>query len=598
MEGSKNIGNQSVSPQSEGASVSFPSSPEGQSRGKKVSASSATRYLPREWLFGDSPISSPYRYRTAALPKEKPTRIAKSQLSQDVKIHLEQLKRTLNIKKNHLAILSGNHYLYNWLIFQARQIEQDFESGQPARMEKARNLAACIDETCSTRGFNWRNLTLSPNYQALGSKKERDKANRLFPEDIEEKEFQTAKTHVFLPPWMDTMVGNYPMAQIYDAYWEIRQRLGDRSLKTRFYKEDFAALFSPIVEWLKEFEAQTTGHSDLHPDHIEAFKYLLDECDRYPNSVKDKPKWTWRELLAIDKPEDCEASPDILDIAQKEERIAALREQINPEESESGSDTSELNVSIKRSHLQGKFAPDPELMEQSSSLITSGIDVEEMETEASLTSSQTPFFEGRPVSHQTHMGWQRTREKLLPLNPDLKLQCSEIDLKRYFSGTAERMEYKGKLDLDTYEFMALPMNCVKELLKKYDKRSSAKAEWIAPRAETLNQVFEVIDKRLDELMQMTGKKLTAMQKSGEARMFGNEIYSQFCSSIDKIKLQYNSYHAMVKAFCQAVGTPREAECRQMMEQSMTGPEGWVLQALMSDREWQDLLDSGDYSENS
>lgn len=138
--------------------------------------------------------------------------------------------------------------------------------------------------------------------------------------------------------------------------------------------------------------------------------------------------------------------------------------------------------------------------------------------------------------------------------------------------------------------------CVKELLSDYDDYLASDGlvkdtpqSWIKPRLRTLRKVFEIIDARFDELMQVTGKKLTAMEKSGDAPSNGSEIYHDYCLTIDKIREQYILYNETVKAFAQAIGTEEEGDSRKQLEQSMTHPEGWILQTLMSDSEWQQRL---------
>ena len=175
-------------------------------------------------------------------------------------------------------------------------------------------------------------MTLGLNYLDLDTKKEEAKAEKLFKDDAEEKAFQLSDTHVFLPPWADTMLGKYPMAQIYDAYWEIRQRLGHKDLAAPFNKEEFAGLFPPVIKWLQEFEVLANAHPDITPEHIEAFKYLLDECDSFPNSVEGKPAWTWQNLIAIKNPETCKVSEKIQAAASRDARLVEIDTLINVEE--------------------------------------------------------------------------------------------------------------------------------------------------------------------------------------------------------------------------------------------------------------------------
>ena len=139
MDGSPPLSPKQFSSDSSSSDLNQPSSSEGLSGNKKVVPRRATSYMPRGWLFGDKPISSPYRYRKAALPPLGEVKASERHLTNDATRHLNQLKTTLKIKKNHSAILSGSHYLYNWLILQARQIEEDLLSKSPQKMEKAQN---------------------------------------------------------------------------------------------------------------------------------------------------------------------------------------------------------------------------------------------------------------------------------------------------------------------------------------------------------------------------------------------------------------------------------------------------------------------------
>ena len=601
MEGPHSIGQQPVSPYSGDSGTTEPASPEGRSGDKKVASREATRYLPRKWLFGDNPISSPYRYRRAALPSPGETGGLEDKLAEDTYVHLDLLKSTLKNKKNHSVILSGQHYLYNWLIIQARQIEKGL-SGNRFQRAEARHHAACIDRACGVSGFNWRNLTLGLNYQKLKTIKEKQEAASLFKDDDEEKTFQLSESHVFLPPWTDTMVGNYPMAQIYDAYWEIRQRLGSEESGVLLHKEDFAALFPSVVEWLKDFERLACEHPDISQDHIEAFKYLLDQCDRYPNAVKGNPGWTWRDLIAIEKPASCSASEDVIAAVEEDERIVEIAEQINSQEPGS------LTISIPRTGLQGKFQPgqepsvSPGMKRKQSTQLTPEPEkikrprMSSPPPESSSALSQERSFESQLPSGKARQQWRTERDELLFLNPGLKFQHSGTGFKRWFPEAHEELEFKSKLDLDTYEFVALPSMCVEELLNNYDDYlacddlvKETPSQWIKPRLTAMGRIFEVIDSRLNELKQMTGKKLTAMQKSGFPLQYGPQIYQDYCKTIDAIRERYILYNETVKAFAQAVGTDAEGEARKELEQAMSQPEGWVLQALMSDSEWQKLL---------
>ena len=137
---------------------------------------------------------------------------------------------------------------------------------------------------------------------------------------------------------------------------------------------------------------------------------------------------------------------------------------------------------------------------------------------------------------------------MLFLNPGLKFFHTGTGFQKWFPDTLDELEYnpesegapqvekknKGKLDLDTYDFVALPMLCVKELLADYDDYLASDDLskdlphlWIRPRLKTMRKVFEVIDSRFDELTQMTGKKLTAMQKSGAAPWYSPTVVNHF-----------------------------------------------------------------------
>ena len=95
---------------------------------------------------------------------------------------------------------------------------------------------------------------------------------------------------------------------------------------------------------------------------------------------------------------------------------------------------------------------------------------------------------------------------------------------------------------------------------------------------------------LDELKNMTKKKLAAMTRSGIKLQYGSQLYDDYCKTIDKIREQYISYNDSIKAFNFAIGTDDEDKARKQLEQTMSLPEGWVLQALASDSEWLAMID--------
>ena len=276
--------------------------PQGSSQGRAVKYAEAVNLLPevRDEYFPRGQMKCLYRYRTARLPAtgcpdEQPLAMNKT----DQK-YLEDLKKAVRKDSAVKKILTGKHVLYNWLVIQARKIEQYIDSRDANTSSMALHWVSCLDQACQGGGFDWRDLPLALNYEFKPPVPQKV-LTKFFPDDQEEKKLQVDQGIGFLPPWSEKKLEGYSPAEVFFRYWEIRQRLGGVESGLRMTLQDFISQFPNVQSWLRKLDEkvdfQSPGFTRLE---VEVIKDWLDDCDTSPNDLLKKKPWTWREAAYAD----------------------------------------------------------------------------------------------------------------------------------------------------------------------------------------------------------------------------------------------------------------------------------------------------------
>ena len=656
----------------------------GRSFYKHVQLTVPEPHLPRDTYFRPSNMVSDFRYRAAALPPQELSLADSDDLDNGQQRFLEILRDTLDDDRTRIALIACDHPTHNQLVLAARQIELDLQSGKPKKVERAKRFTACIDEVCQESNFPWRNKGLSPDYYGLRSAPNQKKVQTLFKDDIDEQAFQSTYKHIFFPPWTEKKLGELSLARVYELYWEVRQRLGSEEVASPFDKEDFVALFPELRQWLKDFPQMAKDQTEFTSDQIEAFKYLLDRCDTPPNSLSNKPKWTWRSLANVTIDPEYKPSQTLINLVNKDDRLRDLSGHITLErpgdevrnEPPHTTDSSVFSpkdqflslepalsmeteipipefveeVSVftipfertdrtdrKRSHSPSPLdglseskqpkidtddsstkIPDPEATYTYQASIDSDDEVpltndlsaanrSARDTTSSLESKEdisgSPFIPEINSQLPAASLEKDVKIRLMSLDRERRLKLKHNQpLNRYCQQTVNSFftEEQKEQRLSPYELMALPMDCLKEVLKDFKLMQEGKSKdirtlrttnanpnktissWLKPRLKAVQSAITVVQGELADIRGEVKGKFESMMDTAST----SSDYQQLNTNLDKIEAQYMKYYGAIEQCIYSSESEDRASQLRQLEQLMDYPVALAVKPFYSAERWE------------